>query len=248
MDIILCILSLTGKVGKSTIVNNLLAPRMPTAKIYRLETINLSGKTDSEIVELKGRDFVQLQNALSKDNSAIVDVGASNVESFLLSMTMQPGAHEDFDYFLIPIEASDKKHDAINEFINLVRTLHNQGIGPERIKVIFNKLEMNDDLTYQMRKIINFHKIEKEGNKGKEWFTLDLEAVIHDSPVFTALSEINKSFSEMLLDKKDYRSISKSLPADDPQRLQCTKMMRAQRSVIPMQQEFDTVFKVLFGE
>jgi len=77
------VVAITGKAGKTTIANDLLGPRMPTAKKFRLETINLSGRSDGEVMQLKGKDFIKLQNELSKTNSAIVDVGASNVESCL---------------------------------------------------------------------------------------------------------------------------------------------------------------------
>ena len=96
----ICVLTLTGKVGKSTFSNDVLGPRMPTAKKFRLETINLSGISDGEVMQLKGKDFIKLQNELSKTNCAIVDVGASNVESFLLAMTQQPDSHQSYDAFM----------------------------------------------------------------------------------------------------------------------------------------------------
>ena len=242
MEKIVCVLALTGKVGKSTFVNNVLAPRMPGAKIYRLETINLSGMSETEVVKMKGQDLVKLQNELAKVNTAIVDVGASNIEAFMLALSQQPGAHMDYDYFVIPIEATDKKSDAIDEFLSLVDLLHRQGVEPERIKVLFNKLAVNTDIEYEMRKIIKAHQVDG-------LFTLDARAVIHDSPAFAALSEVGKTFAAMCHDKTDYRKEFKSTPIEDmPRRLELTKLMRAQNSVKPVLQEFDTVFEVLFTQ
>lgn len=240
MKKIICVLALTGKVGKSTFVNNVLAPRMPNAKIYRLETINLSGIAESEVVKMKGKDIVKLQNELAKVNSGIVDVGASNVEAFMLALAQQPGAHMDYDYFVIPIEATDKKSDAIDEFLSLVDLLNKQGVEPERIKVLFNKLEVNDDLEYEMRKVIKAHQMDG-------FFTLDRRAVIHNLPAFAALSEVKKSFSTMINDKSDYRSEFRETPVEnDSRRLELTKLMRAQNSVKSAVAEFDNVFKVFF--
>lgn len=242
MEKIVCVLALTGKVGKSTFVNNVLAPRMPSAKIYRLETINLSGMSETEVVKMKGQDLVKLQNELAKVNTAIVDVGASNIEAFMLALSQQPGAHMDYDYFVIPIEATDKKSDAIDEFLSLVDLLHRQGVEPERIKVLFNKLAVNTDIEYEMRKIIKAHQVDG-------LFTLDARAVIHDSPAFAALSEVGKTFAAMCHDKTDYRKEFKSTPIEDmPRRLELTKLMRAQNSVKPVLKEFDTVFEVLFTQ
>lgn len=242
MEKIVCVLALTGKVGKSTFVNNVLAPRMPSAKIYRLETINLSGMSETEVVKMKGQDLVKLQNELAKVNTAIVDVGASNIEAFMLALSQQPGAHMDYDYFVIPIEATDKKSDAIDEFLSLVDLLHRQGVEPERIKVLFNKLAVNTDIEYEMRKIIKAHQVDG-------LFTLDARAVIHDSPAFAALSEVGKTFAAMCHDRTDYRKEFKSTPIEDmPRRLELTKLMRAQNSVKPVLKEFDTVFEVLFTQ
>lgn len=238
---IVAAVTVTGKVGKSTVVNDLLAPRMPSAKVFRLETINLSGKSNGEVMELKGKDFVKLQNELSKTNSAIVDIGASNIESFLLAMSQQPGSHESYDSFLIPIEATSAKADAIDEFIKTVTILHNLGVEPERIKVVFNKLANDGDLEYEMRKVIKFHEMEG-------WFTLDLRAVIHESPAFAALSEVEKTFKEMLEDTTNYRQEFRNTPVEkEARRLELTKLMRAQSAVRPVQQEFDIVFNALFG-
>ena len=240
MKKIICVLAITGKVGKSTFVNNVLAPRMPGAKIYRLETINLSGMSENEVVKLKGKDMVKLQDQLAKVNSGIIDVGTSNIEAFILALAQQPGAHMDYDYFVIPIEATDKKSEAIDEFLTLVEVLHNQGVEPERIKVLFNKLEVSEDLDYEMRKVIKAHKVDG-------FFTLDKRAVIENSPAFAALSEVNKTFSTMCEDTTDYRGVFRATPPEESaRRLELTKLMRAQSSVKPLLAQFNTVFQVMF--
>ena len=238
---IVVVMSVTGKTGKTTVFNDLIGPRMPTAKKFRLETINLSGRSDGEVMQLKGKDFIKLQNELSKTNSAIVDVGASNVESFLLAMTQQPGSHESYDAFIIPVEATAAKHDAIDEFIKTVTILHHLGVESERVKVVFNKLAVDAELEYEVRKIIKFHEMEN-------WFTLDLRAKIHESPAFAAVSEVGRTFSSMLNDKTDYRQEFKNTAVENQERrLELTKLMRAQSAVKPVAKEFDIVFDALFG-
>ena len=123
----------------------------------------------------------------------------------------------------------------------MVGILHQLGVEPDRIKVVFNKLAVDADLAYEVRKIIKFHEIEG-------WFTLNLRAVIHESTAFAALSEIDKSFSSMLEDTTNYRhEFRNTPPAEDARRLELTRLMRAQSAVKPIQQEFDAVFEALFG-
>jgi hypothetical protein len=244
-DKIISVLALTGKVGKSTFVNHCLIPRMPSTKLFRLETINLSGMSEADATVMRGKDFVKLQNELSKIKSAIIDVGASNVENFILQMTQQTDSHQAYDCFIIPIEATSAKADAIDEFIKMVSILHKLGVEPDRIKVVFNKLAFDADLEYEMRKIIKFHELEP-------WFTLNLSAVVHESACFAALSEVGITFEKMLTDTTNYRQEFRETPVDTPEnlakRLQLTKLMRAQSSIKPVNDEFEDVFQALFGE
>lgn len=241
MDKIIAVLSFTGKVGKSTIVNNLLIPRMPNAICISMETINLSGLNDAgDSIRLKGREIDKLQNKLANAKSAVVDVGASNVESFMLGLTQQGGAHLDFDYFIVPIEADSSKIGETDEAIKTINALAAMGIEPERIKVVFNKLKPDSEVEEEARKIFNYHKKEKS-------FTLNKKATIHETPAFKALGEVKKTYGEMLADTTNYRARLKDIPMEkEVERLATVKMMRAQGCVQAIHGEFNTVFNALF--
>jgi hypothetical protein len=43
-----------------------------------------------------------LSNEILIADEAIVDVGASNVETFLMLMSQYAGSHKDYDYYIIP--------------------------------------------------------------------------------------------------------------------------------------------------
>ena len=242
MGMRVAVLTATGKAGKSTLANNLLVPRMPNAIYIQLETINLSGVNDAtEALKLKGREIDKLQNRLVNCDSAVIDVGASNFESFMLGLTQQDGAHLDFDYFLVPIEANSSKLLEIDEAIITINALSALGVEPERIKVVFNKLAADSDVEEEAKKIFNFHRKEKK-------FTLNRNATIHDTPAFKSLGEVKKTYGEMLADKNDYRAILKGIPIENStERLAIVKLMRAQGCVNTIRHEFDNVFLELFG-
>lgn len=243
MEKIIAVLSFTGKVGKSTIVNNLLLPRMPNAAYIEMETINVSGQNDAtETLKLKGREIGKMQDALRKTKSAVVDVGASNVEAFMLALKQQSGAHFDFDYFIVPIEANSSKHNEAEEAMKTIDALAGIGIEPDRIKVIFNKLLADSNVEEEAARIFNFHKSNKK-------FTLDARATIHDTPAFKALAEVKKTYIEMIGDKTNYRQQFRETPLEeDDHRLHLTKMMRAQGCVQAIHTEFNSVFSALFAE
>lgn len=236
-------ISLTGKAGKSVCANNLLLPRMPGAKLFRLETINESGDagSDAEIEKLKGRDIEQLLKGLSKVDSAVVDVGTSNVEAFLLALTQDGGAQNMFDYFLVPVESNSAKINEFKEFVKTVQTLNGLGVEAERIKVVFNKHRVDNEIEAEMARVFNFHK-------QFPIFSLNARAVIHETDLFKALSSAKRSYEDMLADTTDYWKLIKQTPlAQEKERVAMVTMARAQGLVRGMDIELDAAFSALFG-
>ncbi len=239
---ILGTISYTGKSGKSTLANNLFEPRMQNPGVFRIETINESGLSGAGNKEqkLKGRDIEKLLIALSQTDCAIVDVGASNVEAFFLALGQQPEAHRIFDYFIVPIEANAAK---VNEFKEAAKTLimlNKLGIDPARIKVVFNKLSTDSMVEDEMKRVLNFHKL-------NPIFSLNTNAVIHDTQAFKALADSKMTYSEMLADNTDYWSLLKNTPIKNgAERTRLVKMARTQGLIQGLNIELDKVFSALF--
>lgn len=244
MKAIIATISYTGKAGKSTIANNLLFPRIEKASMFRIETINESGLSGAGADEqkMKGREIEKLLKALSLTESAIVDIGTSNVESFVMGLTQQPDSHRIFDYFVVPVEANASK---VNEFKEAVKTfsmLSKLGVEPDRIKVVFNKLAPDSVVEDEMTRVFNFHK---------EYpiFSLNRKAVIHDTQAFKSLADVKKTYEEMISDQTDYWKKLKETPlTNEAERTQCVKMVRAQGLVKGLDAELDNVFNALFSK
>lgn len=235
------VLSLTGNIGKSTIVNTLLFPRMQDAAVFRIETINATGASGAEKeTKLRGDQLDKLQVGMVKAKSSIVDVGSSNVEAFLLGLNAQFGSHAFFDCFLVPVLALDTEKET-EDAIKTLLALHDAGIEPERIKVVFNKLPKNSTLEDECEAILNFHK-------ANPIFTLNKAAVIHQSDAFLALSEVDKSFRDMVEDNTNYYQALNDIPAEkEKERVKTIKLARAQGTAKKLEMELSAVFKVLFG-
>src|SRR5690606_17824870 len=108
------VINFSGNPGKTTLVDNLLAPRMQAQK-FQVETINAGASTNDPAERLKGKNYGALQEDLMLLDSAIVDVGASNVEEFIKQMGQFTGSHEEFDYFLVPTVSEKKQQiDTVN--------------------------------------------------------------------------------------------------------------------------------------
>ena len=103
------VMNFSGNVGKTTVAGHLLKPRMGNAPIFSIESINAGADADGlEVEKMKGKKFGELVDEIMPMDSAIIDVGASNVEDFLKLMQQYDGSHEEFDFFVIPVVKEKK--------------------------------------------------------------------------------------------------------------------------------------------
>ncbi|HGS5816811.1 StbB family protein [Vibrio diabolicus] len=182
----------SGNVGKSTICDILLKPRLEGAQVVKVETINSDGTNDEK---LSAEQFEDILNKMDEHDCSIIDVGSSNIENFLLKMQEFKSSHEDIDYFLVPVTPSNKQQvDSVSTIENLM-TL---GIEPERIKVIFNmankKIPIEKEYAEFLRAL-------------PSRISLDKHAIIYESTVFDLLAKIDRPFLEVLNDNRDFRTL-----------------------------------------
>ncbi|CBJ36123.1 conserved hypothethical protein (plasmid) [Ralstonia solanacearum CMR15] len=230
------VINFSGNPGKSTLADNLLAPRMNAPK-FEIETINAGATANADAERLKGKDYGGLQEDLMTLDSAIVDVGASNVEEFIKQMGQFDGSHEEFDYFVVPA-ISEKKQQI--DTVNTIKTLAGLGVPAKKIRVVFNKVELEDanDVPRLFAMIFGFHEAEKR-------FTLRPEAVVFKNEIFERLRGLNKTVSEIVADETDYRAMLREA-TDEATKARAVSMISAQRLAKSAHKNLDDVYKVLF--
>ncbi|WP_430504787.1 StbB family protein [Ralstonia pseudosolanacearum] len=230
------VINFSGNPGKSTLADNLLAPRMNAPK-FEIETINAGATANADAERLKGKDYGGLQEDLMTLASAIVDVGASNVEEFIKQMGQFDGSHEEFDYFVVPA-ISEKKQQI--DTVNTIKTLAGLGVPAKKIRVVFNKVELEDanDVPRLFAMIFGFHEAEKR-------FTLRPEAVVFKNEIFERLRGLNKTVSEIVADETDYRAMLREA-TDEATKARAVSMISAQRLAKSAHKNLDDVYKVLF--
>lgn len=190
-----CVLNFSGNVGKTTVASHLLQPRMD-APVFSVETLNQDAAADGLDVErVKGSRYGDLQRKLVAMDAAIVDVGSSNVETFLSLMEQYDGSHEDYDYFLVPT-VKDKKQTA--DTVNTILALHRIGVEPERIKVVFNKVAPTDDVKEEFQPIFGMHL--------QGLASVDEKASIHQNEVFELIKEVDDmTLAAIIASEGDFR-------------------------------------------
>ncbi len=213
------VINFSGNVGKTTVAGHLLKPRMGNAPIFSVESINVDASADGlDVEKMKGKKYGNLVQELMKLDDAIVDVGASNVEEFIKLMQQYDSSHEEFDYFVIPV-VKEKKQQA--DTINTIQALKRLGIAKNKIRVVFNKAEVDDEIEEEFQSILGYANQEKS-------FLANPKAVIHVNEVFERMKEVGKSLGDITADPTDYRAKLREAK-DDDEKDHCVRMVALKR-------------------
>lgn len=230
------VLNFSGNVGKTTVAGHLLKPRMGGAPIYSIESINTGADADGlDVEKMRGKKFGELVDELMPLDTAIVDVGASNVEDFLKLMQQFDGSHEEFDFFVVPV-VKEKKVQA--DTVNTIRALQKIGIEKKRIRLVFNKVEVDEAVTDEFAALFGLAEAEKS-------FVVKPEATIYANEVFERLKAVGKSLGDIAADETDYRARLRQA-ADEDEKALCVRMVAVKRLAVTANKNLDDVFKALF--
>jgi len=146
----IAVINFSGNVGKTTVARHLLLPRLDGAELIAVESLNADG---GPAPALRGRQFGELQEYLQTLDSAVVDIGASNVEELLSLMHRYRGSHEDFDGFVVPtVPALKQQQDTIATLAELARL----GVPAPRLKLIFNMVEDDTEVAQVFEPVLAF--------------------------------------------------------------------------------------------
>lgn len=229
----IAIINFSGNVGKTTIASYLLKPRMPDAPIFSVESIGLGAEFNGlDVEKIKGKRFGELTHSMMLTQSAIVDVGASNIEDFLKFMRQYAGSHEDFDFFIVPVV---KERKVQVDTINTIRALESIGVEKNKIRMVFNKVDVNDSVDDDFSPMFDFCASEKS-------FVINKDAVIYANKGFDS----GKSLDEITVDDTDY-GVQLRQATNETEKEICIKMVTLKRLSIMANKNLDDVFKIIFN-
>lgn len=224
------VINFSGNVGKSTLARHLLAPRLNT-ELITVETIN----ADEGGEQIKASQYDELQAHLLTNDVAVVDIGASNIEAFIHAMTQYRRSHEDFDYFVVPVVKESKQQ---KDTIATIDALAALGVPAKKIRVVFNKIAIDDDVRAEFSAILGYTGAEKK-------CVASPEAAVFDNDVFEQSKTLGKTISEILADPTDFRAKLKECK-ESHEKDQCVRMILAKRLAASANENLEAVYKALF--
>ncbi|OED34111.1 hypothetical protein AB832_08390 [Flavobacteriaceae bacterium (ex Bugula neritina AB1)] len=192
---IIATINFSGNVGKSTVANHLLMPRLENAVLIPVESINEHEGDKDEV--LRGREFQELMERAMIEENAVIDVGASNVEEFMAQMSDYTSSHNDFDYFVIPTVATRKQ---IDDTWATIEELSDIGVPRDKIKIVFNKMDRYSTVSDAFGKLLSL-------NNSDNLCSINESISIADNELYPKLKDQNRSISELAACDTDYREL-----------------------------------------
>lgn len=235
----IAVLNNSGNVGKSTICQNLLMPRIEGAELYKVESIN--NDLNSEGQQISGKKYDDLISNVMIADAAIVDVGSSNIEEFLNQMEEYEGSHEDFDYFIIPVVPDTKQQI---DSVTTIFALNSLGIQNSKIKIVFNRADKKDEnIEYQFSEFLS--RCKASGFK----VNVSKTAVVFETTIYTKLAEMNTTLVKSASENKDFDLLMKQIDKADPdvkeKRLSLAVEKTLQRQARGVSSDLDYAFQQL---
>lgn len=203
-----------GRIGKSSIAGNAFLPFMPEkTQLFSIESLNDGAEQFGvELTTHRGGETLEILSQVMTSEHVLLDVGASNFESFFLGLNEFSGV-EDFDLFVVPTVPG--KRESL-ETMKTVAKLRAYGVPAERIRIIFNMVDLpslTDSLEERVKElfpeILDFAQSEKS-------CVADPKTALRKSKLFDYLSRSRQTLPEALADKTDYAAEMVSA-ASDPQ-------------------------------
>ncbi|EPN0316316.1 StbB family protein [Vibrio vulnificus] len=200
----IAVLNNSGNVGKSMICEHLLQPRIPNSEIIKIETINADGSDDEKI---SAKDTAEVRNRIDTTDVCIIDVGASNIEVFINSLSRMNDTVDDIDVFIIPTSPKPKQ---LTDTVNTINALKLLGVDLDNIKVIMNMCDLDFSLEKQYSLLFSENSLRKlEIKKHSNQFVIPM------TELFDLASEAGLDYKEIVNDNADYKALIRATKDKD---------------------------------
>jgi hypothetical protein len=229
----ICVINLSGNVGKTMVAAQLLQPRLK-APLISVESINADASTDGvDVEQLRAREFGALQERVLTSTALIVDVGASNVEDFLNRLARSDGSQHDFDLWVVPVLRGRKQQI---DTVNTLRTLRELGVPANRVRVVFNELEPDERVEEAFAAICALQG---------EYFERR-DAIVYFNEVFDRLKGSGESLADLMADTTDFKAAI-AASTDPEERLRLARRLAVRRLASSATHNLDQAYAALMA-
>ena len=220
------VLNLAGSVGKTTTSRVLLKMRMPNANLIAIETANTDGKEKENGSLVRAEQFDHVHLELMSSMSAIIDIGSSNIIETIQIMQQMESSDDDIDYFVIPVVKDEKMR---RDSVKTIQELLKLGVDPSKIKPLFNRVSLTDDVEEVFADFI--YALKKLG------VSYNPDAVVRESRFFSVFERTGMSLD-------DFKNTIMAKPLEENKKRQNELRCKPERTK-EEQQEFQELLSLI---
>lgn len=226
----IAVLNYSGNVGKTSLARDLLHFNLQDHDLLSVESVNSDGK---EKIIIRGDDGDKIYTELLVTDKLILDIGSSNLESYLKNSEKESEFISSIDLFVVPV-TPEKKQQV--DTLKTVRDIFALGAS-QNIEIIFNQVSDNQDVKEVFSDLVSsLKKLDVKTNFENSIFRHDLYSRGHQ------LSE--------LISNEDYRELmeeAKRSGSNDLAREYATKFIR-QKKVNALNECYKKIFSNIIKE
>lgn len=221
--------------GKTTTTDYMLHPRVG-GELLRLEDFN---KTDTvlKVDQQSALNFTPHFMRICAVDAIVVDVGASVVRNVMTGLELHEGALDEIDLFVFVVTPNHKAN--LDEIAGIAR-LSAMGVGPERIRVLFNMFDRVNNMTLESGydALLRYHEDHRT-------FTLQREATLDKSSIFAYCRHTNMTIQQLATDETDYKAEEAKHKSGSPERLKLAERRAIHALARGVHKRFDYLFDLL---
>jgi hypothetical protein len=220
-----------GQRGQEHRGQHLLLPRIPGAELIAVESLNAH---EGQAQALRGRQFGELQEYLQTVDSAVVDIGASNVEELLTLMQSYRGSHEEFDCFVVPtVPPLKQQQDTIATLVELSRL----GVPPSRLKLVFNMTEAGFPVEHSFFMLLAFVAEQPLA-------VADLACCLSSNEIYARIRGTGVDLGTLARDDTDYKALI-AKAQNTAEKITLARKLATRRLALGVVPELDACFRAL---
>ncbi|MGF6530431.1 hypothetical protein P3T20_001205 [Paraburkholderia sp. GAS206C] len=190
------------KVGTTTVVDELLVPRLGTGvEVLRVDARKERAEGDGDPARRFGAsDPVPVIDALlSAKNNVIVEVAATQFSAFVEGLRSHPQAVPLFDAIIVPLTPDVHVQQ---ETIVLVKNFTSLGVPPGKLRILFNMVRAEPGASLEKCVGNQFPQFLRFARA--HGVNVRMDAALWETPVYSQLAAHGLKLRQVLADKRDY--------------------------------------------
>lgn len=135
------VINQSGNVGKTTIADNVFAPRLKDVRRIRFSVLEPTFTLPEDISVIGSKSYLNIIMGMVAADNVIIDISDKCTEAFMSLVNRSTGILDEFDLIVVPTLADPK---IMFDTIGTIEFLARHNVPKEKVKLVFNQADSDD--------------------------------------------------------------------------------------------------------